>query len=98
LVTEEDFVADQVSGTVETGGGTSGVAVGPALGGVQHLEHNSGRPISWVGVTIAIVGAVIGGAGFIPHPTWWIFWTGAGVMAVGLLVLVGAKTFSTDWY
>ena len=90
-------MADQVTGTVETGGTTSGAAVSPALG-VQHLEHNPGRPISWVGVTIAIVGAIIGGVAFIPHITWWLFWTGAAVMVVGLFVLVGAKTFSKDWY
>lgn len=90
-------MADQATGAVETGGATDAAAVSQALG-AQHLEHNPGRPISWIGVVIAIIGTIIGGAGFIPHMTWWLFWAGAAVTVLGLFVLVGAKTFSKDWY
>jgi hypothetical protein len=54
--------------------------------------------VSWTGVTIAIIGSIIGGVAFVPQLHWWLFWVGAGVMAVGLLILGFAKTFSTDWY
>jgi hypothetical protein len=89
-------VADQAT-SVETQGATA-AAVSPAHGGEQHLEHNSGRPISWIGVTIAIIGSIIGGVAFVPHMIWWLFWAGCAVFVVGLLVLGVAKTFSTDWY
>jgi hypothetical protein len=93
-------VADQATGTVETGGATAAAAVSSAQGAQQsqHLEHNPGRPVSWIGVTIAIIGSIIGGVAFVPHPTWWLFWAGVAVMVVGCLVLATAKTFSTDWY
>jgi hypothetical protein len=90
-------VADQATGTVETGGATAAGAVSPAQG-AQHLEHSSGRPVSWIGVTITIIGSIIGGVAFVPHLTWWLFWTGVAITVVGCLVLAAAKTFSTDWY
>jgi hypothetical protein len=93
-------VADQATGTVETGGATDPAAVSSAQGAQhpQHLEHNSGRPISWVGVVIAIIGSVVGGIAFYPHLRWWLLWVGVGVMIVGLLVMAVAGTFSKDWY
>lgn len=90
-------MADQATGTVQPAGAAGAAAVHSAQG-VQHLEHNSGRPVSWVGVTIAIIGSIIGGIAFVPQLHWWLFWVGAGVMIVGLLVLAFARTFSTDWY
>jgi hypothetical protein len=93
-------VADQATGTVETGGATAAGTVSPAQGAPhpQHLEHNPGRPVSWIGVTITVIGSIIGGVAFVPHLTWWLFWTGVAVAVVGCLVLAAAKTFSTDWY
>ena len=60
--------------------------------------HNSGRPISWVGTTITIIGFIIGGAAFFPNPEWILFWVGAGVAIVGCFILLFSKAFSTDWY
>jgi hypothetical protein len=69
------------------------------LPGVPHGDaHNSGRPISWVGVSIIIVGFVIGGVAFIPHPTWWAVWVGSGVAAVGLIFLAFTNAVNEDWY
>lgn len=45
-------------------------------------EH-SGRPTSWVAVTVIIVGFTIGGLGLVLGPTWWLFWAGVGVTVVG---------------
>jgi hypothetical protein len=91
-------VADQATGIVETGDAGTAATASPAPV-VQHLEHTNGRPISWIGVSIAIVGSIIGGVwGFVPQMNWTGFWVGVAVMLVGLIIVGGAKTMSTDWY
>jgi hypothetical protein len=86
-------VTDQVSSALD---GENPVTLLP---GVPHSEaHNSGRPISWVCVTIVVIGFVIGGVAFIPHPTWWAIWVGAGVAAVGFIMLVFTNAVNEDWY
>ena len=90
-------MAEQATGTVDTGGGTDAAAVGPTYP-VEHSEHNPGRPISWVSISVVIVGFVVGGVAFVPHPTWWAVWVGAGIAIVGCIMTGFAKTFSTDWY
>jgi hypothetical protein len=64
----------------------------------HHGEHNSGRPISWICVAIVVIGFIIGGVAFIPHPTWWAVWVGAGVAAVGLIGLAFTNAVNEDWY
>ena len=89
-------MAEQATGTVE-GTGTAGALAH----GTAHLEHNPGRPISWVGSVITIIGFVIGGIAFPiadPGPNWVIFWVGAAVVILGLLVLLFSKSMSEDWY
>ena len=86
-------MAEQATGTVE-GTGTAGALAH----GSSHLEHDPGRPISWVGTIIVIIGFIIGGIAFIPKPDWLIFWIGTGVAIVGCLILLFSKAMSTDWY
>ena len=86
-------MAEQATGTVEGTGAASTPAHGTA-----HMPHNPGRPISWVGTSIVIVGFVVGGIAFVPEPHWIPFWIGAGVSIVGLLVLAFSKAMNTDWY
>ena len=86
-------MAEQATGTVEGTGAAGTLAHGPA-----HMVHNPGRPISWIGTSIVIVGFVVGGIAFVPEPHWIPFWIGAGVAIVGLLVLAFSKAMSTDWY
>jgi hypothetical protein len=86
-------VAEQATGTVE-GTGTAGALAH----GSSHMEHNSGRPISWAGTIVVIIGFIIGGIAFIPKPDWLIFWIGTGVAIVGCLILLFSKAMSTDWY
>jgi hypothetical protein len=70
-----------------------------AFPGTPHdEEHNPGRPISWVGTSVVIIGFIIGGIAFVPAPHWTIFWIGAGVAIVGCLVLLFSKTMNEDWY
>ena len=63
-----------------------------------HSGHNSGRPISWVGTTVVIIGFIIGGIAFVPSPNWIVFWIGAGIAIVGCLILLFSKAMNTDWY
>ena len=91
-------MAEQGASTVGDAGNADAViaAYDPA-----HLHHNPGRPVSWVGTSIVIVGFIIGGVSFPisdPGPNWIVFWIGAAVTLVGLLVLGTSKAIDTDWY
>jgi hypothetical protein len=90
-------VTEQSSGTV-SGTVDDEDAVTLLPGAPHSAEHNSGRPVSWAGVSIIIVGFVIGGVAFIPHPTWWAVWVGAGVAAVGFIFLAFTNAVNEDWY
>ncbi len=57
-----------------------------------------GRPISWVGTSVVIIGFIIGGIAMVPSPHWLLFWVGAGVAIVGCLILAFSKAMNTDWY
>jgi len=59
-------VAEQATGTVE-GTGTAGALEH----GSAHLEHNPGRPVSWVGTSVVIVGFIVGGIAMVPPRTGW---------------------------
>lgn len=63
-----------------------------------HSEHNSGRPISWVGTTVVIIGFIIGGVAFVPGPNWVLFWVGVAVAVIGCLILAFSKAMAEDWY
>ncbi len=88
-------MAEQATGTVE-GTDAAGTAEHDA-----HLEHNPGRPVSWVGTLTTVVGFIIGGIAFPisnPGPNWIVFWIGTAVAIVGLLILAFSKAMNTDWY
>jgi hypothetical protein len=72
-----------------------GVVAEQARGAV---EHNPGKPMSWISVTVITIGFIVGGAAMVPHPTWWLFWLGAGIAVVGCLMVAFARTFNDDWY
>lgn len=79
---------------------TDGAGAVPAVSSNGHEGggHDSGRPISWVGVTITTIGFIVGGAAMVPGMRWWQFWLGTAIAVVGCLVLAVARTFDTDWY
>ena len=93
-------MAEQATDTVDGTGAVVGTGTGGTLahGDGAHLEHNPGRPISWAGTGIVIVGFIIGGIAFFPSPNWVIFWIGTAVAIIGCLILLFSKTFSEDWY
>lgn len=89
-------MAEQATGTVE-GTGTGG----SLARGAVHMEHNPGRAISWSGTGTTILGFVIGGIAFPisnPGPNWVVFWIGAGVALIGLLILLFSNAMNEDWY
>ena len=98
---EDEFVAQQTtvegSGAVEGPGSAGAVSHGTA----SHSDHNPGRPIAWVGTSIAVIGFCIGGLSFPwanPAPNWIVFWVGTAVSLVGLFILLFSKSMATDWY
>ncbi len=84
-------MAEQAAGTVQGTGDAGALAHAAA-------ESHHGKPLSWIAVTVIVIGFLVGGIAMVPHPTWWAFWLGAGVAIVGLLIMLFAKTFSDDWY
>jgi len=72
--------------------------LGPAALGPFPPYH--GRRVSWIAVSIIMAGFLVGGLALIfgSHgPTWWLFWVGSGLAAVGLLTSIATNTFE-DWY
>jgi hypothetical protein len=56
-----------------------------------------GRPVSWVAVSLIIVGFLVGGLALVFGPTWWLFWVSLGIAAVGGLLGLATNIFN-DWY
>jgi hypothetical protein len=99
-------MANQVDPATVGGAASSGAAAqGPILPAtnVAHLGPHPpfhGRTVSWVAVSIIMLGFLIGGlALIIGHhgPTWWLFWAGVGVSVLGFLITFATNTFQ-DWY
>ena len=61
----------------------------------QHPTH--GRPTSWVASCIIIVGFIVGGVALPIGPTWWLFWTGTGIVVLGAIFGVSTHIMD-DWY
>ncbi len=101
------------SGTVESTGSSGQPAATGSAGGYQVAATSAGqasqvgpypsyhgRTVSWVAVSIVTVGFLVGGAALMfgsAGPTWWLFWTGAGLAVLGMLLAVATNTFE-DWY
>ncbi|HET7141699.1 MAG TPA: hypothetical protein VFJ03_04380 [Candidatus Limnocylindria bacterium] len=56
-----------------------------------------GRPISWVAVSLMMVGFLVGGLALVFGPSWVVFWVGAGLVAIGGLLALATDIFE-DWY
>ena len=69
----------------------------PAPGTMAEATGTTGRPASWVASVVIIVGFIVGGIAMVPHPRWWLFWTGAGIVVIGGLYAAAIKIFD-DWY
>ena len=86
------------SGTMaEAAGNTGAHGLDAQTGGSSAHEGHHGRPASWVAVSIIIVGFVVGGVALVPHPRWWLFWVGAGIVVIGCIMAAAAHILD-DWY
>src|SRR5215813_943527 len=56
-------------------------------------SSHAGRPGSWLAVVVIWIGFGIGGAALVPSPKWWMFWTGAAVVAVGGIIALAVRIF-----
>lgn len=93
-------MANQVEPGTVGGAAPDGVAIPEAHGGTVVHPPFHGRKISWMAVSVIVVGFVIGALALVfghHGPTWWIFWVGAAVAVVGLLITLVTNTFE-DWY
>ncbi len=52
----------------------------------NHAYGGNGRPVSWVAVLIICIGFTIGGVALCLEPTWWMFWVGTGITAIGIVM------------
>ena len=84
------------SGLVPGNPADAGQLAHATLGGPATVSHH-GRPVSWVAVSTIMAGFLVGGFGLILGPTWWLFWAGGAMAAVGGLLALATDIFA-DWY
>ena len=87
---------EPTSGTVVGDTGARGLDARTSEPDWEHEEYH-GRPVSWVAVTIIIIGFIIGGIALPIGPNWVLFWIGAAIAVVGVIV-AGAAGIMDDWY
>ena len=100
-------MADQVgtdfrSGAQPDDGALSQPAQGAGVAGASggeyvYPEPFHGRPVSWVAVSLMMIGFLCGGLGLVFGPVWWAFWVGVGLVVVGGLLALATNIFD-DWY
>jgi len=90
-VTEEP-----TSGTVVGDVGAHGLDARTGEQNWQHEEYH-GRPVSWVAVTLIIIGFVLGGIALPIGPSWVLFWVGAAIVIVGCIFAASIRIMD-DWY
>ncbi|MBO0777043.1 MAG: hypothetical protein J2P34_12090 [Actinobacteria bacterium] len=85
-------MTDQVSSGAVAQPPEPGAAAGPGAHAAYH-----GRPVSWVAVSIIMLGFLVGGLALVFGPIWWLFWVSLGLAAAGGLLALGTRIFE-DWY
>jgi hypothetical protein len=53
--------------------------------------------VSWVAVSLMMLGFLCGGLALVFGPAWWAFWVGVGVVVIGGLLGLATNIFE-DWY
>jgi hypothetical protein len=96
-----------VQGTLGTGAAGAGAVPSNRHGAAElrrdapgapgHYEPYHGRTVSWVAVSTIMAGFLAGGLALVFGPTWWLFWCGGALAAVGGLLALSTNIFE-DWY
>ena len=87
---------EPTSGTVVGDTGVRGLDARTSEPDWEHEEYH-GRPVSWVAVTIIIVGFIIGGIALPIGPNWVLFWVGVAIVVVGGIIGAAVRIMD-DWY
>lgn len=74
-----------------------GAVAGSDTGEYVYPEPFHGRPVSWVAVSLMMLGFLCGGLALVFGPAWWAFWVGVGVVVIGGLLGLATNIFE-DWY
>ena len=104
-------VVPATAGSAAADGPGSGVSAASGAGAGHHLipfvsqvpgtpvsfPAFHGRPVSWVAVSIIMVGFLMGGLALVFGPTWWLFWVSLGLAGMGALLALATGIFN-DWY
>jgi hypothetical protein len=56
-------------------------------------NSHAGRASSWLAVIVIWIGFGVGGVALVPHPKWWLFWVGVGIVVVGGLIAAAVHIF-----
>ena len=83
------------SGTVV--GNTGARGLDAQTGQTYEHEEYHGRRVSWVAVTLIIVGFIIGGIALPIGPSWLLFWVGAAIVVIGVIFAASIRIMD-DWY
>jgi hypothetical protein len=51
----------------------------------KHVHHGR-TPAAWTGVTIAMIGFIVGGIAMVIGPNWTLFWISVAILVVALIV------------
>ena len=62
----------------------------------EHEEYH-GRRVSWVAVTLIIIGFIIGGIALPIGPNWVLFWVGVAIVVLGAIIAAAIRIMD-DWY
>ena len=87
---------EPTSGTVVGNTGTRDLDERASEPTWEHEEYH-GRPVSWVAVTIIIVGFIVGGIALPIGPSWVLFWVGAALVVLGGIFAASVRIMD-DWY
>ena len=91
-------MSDQAGMDLKSGAGVEeGAHSGTATVSPGHYEPFHGRPVSWVAVSLIMLGFLVGGLALVFGTIWWLFWTGLGLVVVGGLLAASTNIFE-DWY
>ena len=83
---------EPTSGTVVGDTGVRGLDERASEPAWEHEEYH-GRPVSWVAVTIIIIGGIALPIG----PVWVLFWIGAALVVIGSIFAASIRIMD-DWY
>lgn len=87
---------EPTSGAVVGDTGVRGLDARTSEPAWEHEEYH-GRPVSWVAVTIIIIGFIIGGIALPVGPSWVLFWVGVALVVLGGIFAASIRIMD-DWY